>query len=119
MMVHGKILNIIQIGAVILVITSLVFRSLVAGILVLVPLILAVLANFGFMGLTGMRLNIATAVISAMAVGIGADYAIYFIYRLREELARGGDEVTAVRTAYTTAGKAILFVASAISGGYA
>jgi predicted RND superfamily exporter protein/outer membrane lipoprotein-sorting protein len=118
-MVHGKILNIIQIGAVILVITSLVFRSLLAGILVLVPLILAVLANFGLMGLTGMRLNIATAVISAMAVGIGADYAIYFIYRLREELARGGDEVTAVRTAYTTAGKAILFVASAISGGYA
>ncbi len=118
-MVHGKILNMIQIGAVILVITSLVFRSLLAGILVLVPLILAVLANFGFMGLTGMRLNIATAVISAMAVGIGADYAIYFIYRLREELARGGDEVTAVRTAYTTAGKAILFVASAISGGYA
>ena len=87
-MVRGKVLNVIQIGGVILVITSLVFRSLLAGCLVLVPLGLAVLVNFGLMGLTGMRLNIATATNSAMAVGIGADYAIYMMYRFREEVAR-------------------------------
>jgi hypothetical protein len=117
-MVHGKILNILQFGGVILLITSLVFRSLLAGFLVLVPLTLAVLANFGLMGLTGIRLDIATSLISAMAVGIGADYAIYLIYRLREELARGLSETAAFSTALTTAGKAILFVASAVSGGY-
>jgi outer membrane lipoprotein-sorting protein len=89
-----------------------------AGLLILVPLTLAVLANFGLMGLTGIRLNIATAVISAMAVGIGADYAIYLISRLREELARGVDERVAFRGALVTAGKAILFVASAVAGGY-
>jgi predicted RND superfamily exporter protein len=116
--VHEKLLNIVQIAAVILVITSLVFRSLMAGILVLVPLALAVLANFGLMGLLGIRLNIATSVISAMAVGLGADYAIYLVYRLREELDQSLDEATAVRTALTTAGKATLFVASAVAGGY-
>jgi uncharacterized protein len=116
--VHEKLLNIVQIAAVILVITSLVFRSLMAGILVLVPLALAVLANFGLMGLLGIRLNIATSVISAMAVGLGADYAIYLVYRLREELDQCLDEATAVRTALTTAGKATLFVASAVAGGY-
>lgn len=118
-MVHGKILNILQISGVILLIASLVFRSVVAGLLVLVPLSLAVLGNFGLMGLLGIRLNIATSVISAMAVGIGADYAIYLIYRLREELARDADETRAFRVALTTAGKATLFVASAIAGGYA
>ena len=118
-MVHGKILNILQISGVILLIASLVFRSVVAGLLVLVPLSLAVLGNFGLMGLLGIRLNIATSVISAMAVGIGADYAIYLIYRLREELARDRDETRAFRVALTTAGKATLFVASAIAGGYA
>jgi uncharacterized protein len=116
--VHEKLLNIVQIAAVILVITSLVFRSLTAGILVLVPLALAVLANFGLMGLLGIRLNIATSVISALAVGLGADYAIYLVYRLREELDQSPDEATAVRTALTTAGKATLFVASAVAGGY-
>ena len=116
--VHEKLLNILQIAAVIFVITSAVFRSLTAGILVLVPLALAVLANFGLMGLLGIRLNIATSVISAMAVGLGADYAIYLVYRLREELDESRDEALAVRTALTTAGKATLFVASAVAGGY-
>jgi predicted RND superfamily exporter protein len=116
--VHEKLLNILQIAAVIFVITSAVFRSLTAGILVLVPLALAVLANFGLMGLLGIRLNIATSVISAMAVGLGADYAIYLVYRLREELDESHDEALAVRTALTTAGKATLFVASAVAGGY-
>ena len=116
--VHEKLLNIVQISVVILLITSLVFRSLIAGLLVLVPLALAVLANFGVMGLLGIRLNIATSVISAMAVGLGADYAIYLVYRLREELDETLDEAMAVRGALTTAGKATLFVASAVAGGY-
>jgi predicted RND superfamily exporter protein len=117
-MVHGKILNIIQIGTVILLIAAAVFRSLVAGLLVLAPLLLSVLANFGLMGMLGIPLNIGTSLISAMAVGIGADYAIYLIYRLREELARGADETSAVRTTLATAGTAVLFVASAVAGGY-
>lgn len=117
-MVRGKTLNIVQFGAVILLIASLIFRSLLAGVMVLVPLTLAVAANFGVMGWAGIRLDIGTALISAMAVGIGADYAIYLIYRLREGLARGLDEPTAVSLALTTAGKAILFVASAVAGGY-
>ena len=117
-MVHGKILNILQFGGVIFLITSLVFRSPLAGLMVLVPLTLAVLANFGLMGLAGIRLDIGTALISAMAVGIGADYAIYLIYRLREELGRCLDEPAAFAAALGTAGKAILFVASAVAGGY-
>ena len=117
-MVRGKIMNIVQIAGVIFLISSVVFRSLVAGALVLAPLGLAVVATFGLMGLTGIPLNIPTSVVSAMAVGIGADYAIYFIARLREELRRGADESHAVRTTLATAGKSILFVATAVAGGY-
>jgi len=117
-MVHGKILNIAQIAAVVFVISSLVFRSLAAGALVLLPLLLTVLANFGLMGWSGIYLNISTSLTSAMAVGIGADYAIYLIFRLREELDKGVEELTAVRNVITTAGKAVLFVAIAVAAGY-
>ena len=117
-MVYGKILNILQIAAVVLIISTLIFRSVVAGMLVLLPLLVAVLTNFGLMGWSGIPLNTSTSLISAMAVGIGADYAIYLIYRLREELMMGVDEITAVRNVITTAGKAILFVAIAVSAGY-
>jgi predicted RND superfamily exporter protein len=117
-MVYGKILNILQITVVVFIISSLIFRSLIAGMLVLLPLLVAVLANFGLMGWSGIPLNISTSLISAMAVGIGADYAIYLIYRLREELTRGTDEITAVRNVIGTAGQAILFVAISVSAGY-
>lgn len=117
-MVHGKILNILQIGAVVYIISALVFRSFVAGILVLVPLLIAVIANFGVIGWSGILLNIPTSLTSAMAAGIGADYAIYLIFRLREELASGKDEVTATRSVLASAGTATLFVATAIAAGY-
>ncbi|MCE9549574.1 MAG: outer membrane lipoprotein-sorting protein [Betaproteobacteria bacterium] len=117
-MVYGKILNILQITVVVFIISSLIFRSLIAGMLVLLPLLVAVLANFGLMGWSGIPLNISTSLISAMAVGIGADYAIYLIYRLREELIMGTDEITAVRNVIGTAGQAILFVAISVSAGY-
>ena len=118
-MVRSKLLNMLQIGAILLVIAPVTFRSLVAGLLVVVPLVLAVLANFGLMGFTGIPLNISNSLTSAMVVGVGADYAIYLIFRLREELARTADQAEAVRTALRTAGKATLFVASAVAGGYA
>jgi uncharacterized protein len=118
-MVHGKLANIVQIGTIILAIASIAVGSLVGGFLVAIPLALAVLTNFGAMGLFGQSLDIGTSTISAMAVGIGADYGIYFLYRLREELARGVGLDAAVGRTLATSGKAILFVSSAIAAGYA
>jgi hydrophobe/amphiphile efflux-3 (HAE3) family protein len=117
-MVRGKLLNIGVIAASIYLISSLVLRSPLAGIFVLIPLVLAVTANFGIMGWTGIRLDIGTAAVSAMAVGVGADYAIYLIYRVREEMARHGDPDKALLVTLATAGKAVIYVALAVGAGY-
>jgi len=117
-MVHGKTINLIQISILVVVITSILLRSLAGGLLVLLPLATAALINLGLMGWTGILLSMGTAAISAMAVGIGADYAVYFIFRVREEFERSGDLREATATALTTSGKAIAYVASAVAGGY-
>ena len=117
-MVRGKMLNIVQVTAIILLIASLTLRSLTGGLLVAIPLALAVVTNFGVMGVFGIPLDIGTSTISAMAVGIGADYAIYFLFRLREELARAESLSTAIGRTLDSSGKAILFVSSAIAAGY-
>jgi uncharacterized protein len=117
-MVHGKTVNLIQISILVVVITSILLRSLAGGFLVLLPLATAALVNLGLMGWTGILLSMGTAAISAMAVGIGADYAVYFIFRVREEFQRTGDLREATATALTTSGKAIAYVASAVAGGY-
>jgi uncharacterized protein len=117
-MVHGKEVNLIQISILVVVITAILLRSLLGGLLVLLPLATAALINLGLMGWTGILLSMGTAAISAMAVGIGADYAVYFVFRVREEFQRTGDLREATATALTTSGKAIAYVASAVAGGY-
>ena len=117
--VKDKILNVIQIAFVVFAAAAVVFRSFVAGLLVIAPLLLSVLVNMGLMGVLGMRLNVPTALTSALAIGIGADYAIYMLFRLREEIRGGTDVDAAFRKVLRTAGKACLFVASAVAAGYA
>jgi hypothetical protein len=117
-MVRGKVLNILQILACVFLISSIVFRSPLAGALILVPLIATVFVNFGFMGLFGIPLNIPTSLVSAMAVGVGADYAIYLAFRMREELRSPQPEAEALKKAFLSAGKATLFVSTAVAGGF-
>jgi predicted RND superfamily exporter protein len=118
-MVSGKIKNILQIFVVVFLVSALLFRSARLALLILVPLVFTVLAVFGIMGFAGIPLQIATATMAALAVGIGADYAIYFAWRLREELQKQPDEGAAIRATYRSAGKAVMFVAAAVGGGYA
>ncbi len=117
-LVHGKLMNILQMMGVILLAGALVFRSLMGGVYLVVPLAVTVLVNLGVMGATGIPLNTPNSVASAMAIGIGADYAIYILYRMREELRRFDDFDLALRETMRTAGKAVVYVATAIAGGY-
>jgi predicted RND superfamily exporter protein len=117
-MVRTKLLNIGAIMLCVFLVTALIFRSVLSGLLVLVPLVATVLVNFGVMGWLGIPMNIPNALVSAMAIGIGADYAIYLCFRLREELRTGHNEAEAERIAFLSAGKAALFVSTAVAGGF-
>ena len=117
-MVHGKVLNMLQIASIIVLVSGLVLRSLLGGVLVATPLAVAVLVNFGVMGFARIPLDVMTAPIAAMAVGIGSDYAVYFLFRFREELAGSRTRGLALAATMQTSGKAIVYVSSAIAGGY-
>jgi len=116
---HTKIVNIVFVLAVIYLISSVVLRSPLGGLYVVTPLAASVVLLFGFLGWTGLRLDMGSASILAIAAGVGADYAIYFLYRLREERARASDDAAALHTALQTSGRAIIFVAASIGAGFA
>jgi hydrophobe/amphiphile efflux-3 (HAE3) family protein len=115
--VREKLLNMLQVSAVIFALSALVFRSFVAGLLVLAPLACAVAVNLGVMGWVGSWLSFATATYTSMGVSLGADFAIYLLFRLREEMRSNPLEV-ALRATLRSSGRAIFFVASAIAAGY-
>lgn len=117
-MVHGKIMNMAQISAIIVLVSGLVLRSMMGGVLVATPLALAVIINFAVMGFAGIPLDVITSPIAAMAVGIGSDYAVYFLFRFREELITSRTDKLALTSTMQSSGKAIVYVSSAIAGGY-
>src|SRR5262249_32412749 len=101
-----KLLNILQVSAGICALSALAVRALVARPLLLSPLACAVAINLGRMGWVGSWLSFATASYTAMGVSLGADLAIYLLFRLREEMPDRPLE-EALRRALRTSGRAI------------
>lgn len=108
-----------QMIAVVFILSSLALRSIVGGIFVALPLGIVVFANFGVMGWLGIPLDMGTMTTAAMAIGIGADYELYLLFRFREELARSNDIYQATYRSLVTSGKAVIYVAISIAAGYA
>ena len=73
----------------VLLINTVVFRSLIAGLLMLLPVGVATVLNFGMLGWLGVPLGVTTALMSSIAIGIGVDYAIHFVAAYRRERSSG------------------------------
>ncbi|WP_309645811.1 MMPL family transporter, partial [Phenylobacterium sp.] len=76
------------------------------------------LTNRAYLGWSGVTLNVATAAVATIAVGVGLDYLIYLAFRIREAQARGLPFEAAVREGHRSAGGAALCVAMAVAAGY-
>lgn len=100
-------------------IVALLMRSLVAGLISLIPLVMTVVVNFGVMGFSNTPLDMATLMISSIAIGIGIDYAIHFISRFREEYRQGQDTEQALSSTIHTTGRGITYNAVALTLGFA
>ncbi len=88
-------------------------RSFRFGAVSVVPILMTVALLYAFMNIAGYSINIVTATIGAISIGIGIDFAIHLTMRYREELQRLGERQAAVRTAGEGTGIALL--SSAVS----
>lgn len=103
---------------VVALIGGLAFRSLRMALLFAIPSLMTVLTNFAYLGWSGTSLNVATAAVATIAVGVGLDYLIYLAFRIREAQAGGLAFAAAVREGHRSAGGAALCVAMAVAAGY-
>ncbi len=110
---RSELLQTFLIIGVVIVTIGLVYRSIWAAGLVFVVLALAVLGNRAYMGLRGIGLTIHSLPVMAVGIGIGVDYAIYFLDRVRQDI-KTHPLSQAIQHALTTTGNAILFTALTI-----
>jgi hypothetical protein len=99
------------------VLLCLLFRSPRLGVLALLPSSLAVVWVLGAMGWWGMPLGVATSMFCAIALGIGEDYAIHFLNRVRRAREEGRPD--AVAHAFELAGPGIVSDTLTIALGFA
>lgn len=85
---------------------SLWLRSLRYGFFGTIPLMFTVVFYFAFMSITNIELNIGTAIISFLVLGV-VDYSVHFIIRMRDAINDGANVGEAMHYAIMTAGNAI------------
>ncbi len=67
------------------------FKSLIPPLIASIPIVLTVIFNFAFMGAFGINLEVSTAIVSSVLMGLVIDYSIHTISRYR--MTKNVDEV--------------------------
>jgi hypothetical protein len=114
---RSHVANISLIFFVIFVLHSVTYKSMPSGAIILLQIATATMISLAYMAIRGIGLNINTLPVQSVGVGIGVDYAIYIVDRIRQEVADTADIDEAVRRAVRTTGMAVSFTATTITGG--
>ena len=99
------------------VFVSLYYSSLHAGWLMVLPMMFATVLTYGYMGFKHIGINVNTIPVIAVGIGVGIDYAIYIMDRIREEYVESSDLKDAVIRALSTTGLAVAFTAATLVSG--
>ena len=83
LIVESSIISIVASVLVIGLIASVFFKRLLWGVMAIIPLSVAIIINFGFMGLAGISLSHVTALLASIIIGVGVDVAIHYISQYR------------------------------------
>ena len=83
----------------ILVVLSVVFASLRAGLLTLLPNLLPVAIYFGLLGLAGIPLGPTTSLVACIVLGIAVDETLHYLLRFNQLARAAADEEQAARGA--------------------
>jgi predicted RND superfamily exporter protein len=116
---RGQVSGLWQVLAMLLVIMSLIFLSLRAGLLSLVPNVIPIIVLFGIMGWAGIPLNISTSMIAVIAIGIAVDDTIHYFTEFNVQLRATGNQEHAILNVVRTVGKPIVYSALALTAGFA
>ncbi|MBW1862053.1 MAG: MMPL family transporter [Deltaproteobacteria bacterium] len=114
---RAEIVSIALAFLVVFVTCAIAYRSFFAGLLFVIPLVASNYLTFAYMAYRDIGMNVNTLPISALGIGLGVDYGIYIVSRMKEEYAKVKDYKQASINALSTAGGAVLFTGTTLIAG--
>lgn len=118
MIIKGQLLSIaISIGIVFVMIV-LMIRSPLLGTIGVLPVIFTVLCNFAIMKCFSVPLDVGTALVSSIAIGIGVDYCIHYLTWVTDERRKGSALSEAAKKALSGVGKPVMLNALVVAAGF-
>ncbi|MCD4681390.1 MAG: MMPL family transporter [Bacteroidales bacterium] len=102
----------------VIIIVGLILGSFKSGMYSTIPIVASIIILFGFMGVAGISLNIATVLVASVALGIGIDYSIHIISHFNDSFNKTGDIQKALEDIIMISGKAILINVSSVAVGF-
>jgi predicted RND superfamily exporter protein len=123
LVVQSQVISVAVSILMVFIIIALSNKSLIAGLVGSVPLLISILIDFAVMGFAGIKLNLGTSLVASLAVGIGIDYTVHFIDAYKREYLASGDGANGgadfLFRAFATSGKAIIINAVSVGAGFA
>jgi predicted RND superfamily exporter protein len=96
---------------VLVVCCTVTYRSTVAGVFFMIPVMLSNTITFSYMAWHGIGMNINTLPVVALGIGLGVDYTFYIVDGIREELHHNPNVERAIVKALSSAGRGVLVTA--------
>jgi hypothetical protein len=90
-MVAGMLDSLIGAFVIVFIMMVLLFRSVVFGVLAMLPLTITITFIYGLIGIIGKDYDMPIAVLSALTLGLSVDFAIHFLERAREVFKQTND----------------------------
>ena len=117
-MVSGMLSAFLGSFVVVLIMMVFLFRSLLWGILSMIPLTVTVGLCYGALGLVGKDYDMPVAVLSSLSLGLAVDYAIHFLARSRDLYSRLGSWKETRKAIFAEPARAILRNAVVVGVGF-
>lgn len=89
-----------------------------SALIAVVPVCAASAGLFGWMGLAGIELGIATSMFASLAVGVGVDFGIHFMHRYDLERRAGSEFAGAIRATFEKTGNGLLWNSLVLVAGF-
>ncbi len=84
-MVWGMLQSFLGSFIIVFIMMAILFRSVLWGLISMIPLTITIGAIYGIIGLAGKDYDMPVAVLSALSLGMAVDFAIHFLERARGE----------------------------------